>query len=78
MQAENPVMKMSKRQVEQQSKGSEEAYNKRQKIKHVINTTEDIQSSRQLQQLLAFDQDVGRARHGMILLRYFEHHIDCL
>jgi nucleolar pre-ribosomal-associated protein 1 len=71
MWIQNLAMKMPKRQVEQQSKDGEEAYNKRQKIKHVTNATEDIQSSRQLQKLLAFDQDAGRARHGMRLLSYF-------
>jgi hypothetical protein len=41
-----------------------QAYLKRQKIKHVTSSIEEIQSSRQLQQLLAFDQNLGHAKHG--------------
>jgi hypothetical protein len=58
---------MSKRYADPKNADGEEAYNKRQKIKHVATATEDIQSSRQLQQLLAFDQDVARAKHGKLL-----------
>jgi len=50
-----------------------DAYLKRQKISHpnhtqtqVVASAEDIQSSRQLKQLLAFDQDVGRSKHGKL------------
>jgi len=49
-----------------------EAYLKRQKLSHGVKATtarEEIQSSRQLQQLLAFDQDAGRAKHGMCATR---------
>jgi hypothetical protein len=43
-----------------------QAYLKRQKIKHVVSSAEDIQSSGQLKDLLAFDQDAGRAKHGTV------------
>lgn len=57
--------KMSgKRPAYPSADGGEQAYQKRQKIAHVTTSAEDIQSSRQLQQLLAFDQDAGRAKHG--------------
>lgn len=39
---------------------------KRQKIVHEPPTSEEVTTSRQLQQLLAFDQDLKRARHGAI------------
>jgi len=46
-----------------------DAYLKRQKITHQANShvaasADNIQSSRQLKQLLAFDQDAGRSKHG--------------
>lgn len=37
---------------------------KRQKIVHEAPTSEEIHTSRQLMQLLAFDQDLQKARHG--------------
>lgn len=40
---------------------------KRQKVTHEAPTSEEITTSRQLQQLLAFDQDATRARHGALL-----------
>jgi nucleolar pre-ribosomal-associated protein 1 len=40
---------------------------KRQKVAHEAPTSEEITTSRQLQQLLAFDQDATRARHGALL-----------
>lgn len=59
---------MVKRGAEEASDGNT-AYLKRQKISTSANATstvtEDIRSGRQLRQTLAFDQDVGRARHGM-------------
>jgi nucleolar pre-ribosomal-associated protein 1 len=63
---------MSKRAPEERSDGHE-AYLKRQKLSHVPKaaTKEDIQSSRQLHQLLAFDQDVTRAKHGIQSLKGF-------
>jgi nucleolar pre-ribosomal-associated protein 1 len=62
---------MSKRPSDQPPQDGEDAYQKRQKIKHVTSAvaTEDIQSSRQLQQLLAFEQDAGRAKHGIDSVR---------
>jgi nucleolar pre-ribosomal-associated protein 1 len=56
---------MSKRTVD--ADDGNQAYLKRQKISHVapLTAVEEIRSSRQLQQLLAFDQDTGRAKHGM-------------
>lgn len=47
-----------------------EAYLKRQKLSHGAKATtsqEEIHSSTQLQKLLAFDQDAGRAKHGMYM-----------
>lgn len=38
---------------------------KRQKTVHEVPSSEEIYTSRQLQQLLAFDQDVKKVRHGM-------------
>ena len=55
---------MAKRTTDRPVEYGEQAYLKRQKIKHVTSSTEEIKSSRQLQQLLAFDQNFGRARHG--------------
>lgn len=65
---------MVKRTTDRSVEDGEQAYLKRQKIKHVASSTEEITSSRQLQQLLTFDQNFGnsgRARHGSfgILLR---------
>lgn len=42
----------------------EAAYRKRQKITHEVPAGEDVYSGEQLRQLLAFDQDLRRARHG--------------
>lgn len=55
---------MVKRSTDRPAEDGNQAYLKRQKIKHVPSSTEEIQSSRQLQQLLAFDQNIERARHG--------------
>ncbi|KAL3955296.1 hypothetical protein ACCO45_010859 [Purpureocillium lilacinum] len=41
------------------------AFRKRQKIAHEAPSSEDIESSDQLRRLLAFDQDLRRARHGL-------------
>jgi hypothetical protein len=67
---------MAKRDSEAVENG-DQAYLKRQKIKHVASgsnattvPTEDVQSSRQLQRLLAFDQDPGRAKQGKLFLEY--------
>lgn len=61
---------MAKRFVEVED--GNQAYLKRQKIKHATtNSAERIQSSRQLQQLLAFDQDAGRAKHGVQSFKTF-------
>jgi hypothetical protein len=43
------------------------AARKRQKVVHEAPTSEQIHTSRQLQQLLSFTQDPVRARHGMSL-----------
>lgn len=45
------------------------AYRKRQKISHEIPTGEEVFSGDQLRKLLAFDQDMRKARHGTCLLR---------
>ncbi len=41
-----------------------EAPRKRPRVVHEAPTFEDIHSARQLMQLLAFDQDPQKARHG--------------
>ncbi|RTE81674.1 hypothetical protein BHE90_003844 [Fusarium euwallaceae] len=41
------------------------AFRKRQKITHETPTSEEVTSSDQLRKLLAFDQDLRRARHGL-------------
>lgn len=41
------------------------AFRKRQKITHDAPTGEDVNTGEQLQRLLAFDQDMRRARHGL-------------
>ncbi|KAJ4165333.1 hypothetical protein LMH87_006968 [Akanthomyces muscarius] len=41
------------------------AYNKRQKTYHDVPTSEDVYDSDQLRRLLAFDQDMRNARHGL-------------
>ncbi len=58
------LMTMGKRQSDSVVGDGNQAYLKRQKISHVTSSAEDIRSARQLQQLSAFDQDVGRAKHG--------------
>ncbi|KAK0643628.1 ribosome 60S biogenesis N-terminal-domain-containing protein [Cercophora newfieldiana] len=47
------------------------ASRKRQKVVHEAPTHEDVHASRQLSQLLAFDQDVARARHGLQSFKVF-------
>ena len=42
------------------------AFRKRQKITHDLPTGEHVVSSDHLRKLLAFDQDLLRARHGMV------------
>ena len=54
-----------------------DAYLKRQKLSHGLktaNTQQEIQSGRQLQQLLGFDQDLARGKHGT----YFSVYFNCL
>jgi nucleolar pre-ribosomal-associated protein 1 len=41
------------------------AFRKRQKITHDVPSGEEVSSADQLRKLLAFDQDLQRARHGM-------------
>ncbi|KAM3526686.1 hypothetical protein NHJ13051_003305 [Beauveria bassiana] len=41
------------------------AYNKRQKTYHDVPTGEDVYASDQLRRLLAFDQNIRNARHGL-------------
>ncbi|KAM0511293.1 hypothetical protein ACHAPE_010037 [Trichoderma viride] len=41
------------------------AFRKRQKITHDVPIGEDVNTGEQLQRLLAFDQDMRRARHGL-------------
>lgn len=40
------------------------AFRKRQKITHEVPVGEDVVDSAQLRQLLSFDQDMRKARHG--------------
>ena len=40
------------------------AFRKRQKITHEVPVGEDVQDSAHLRQLLSFDQDMRKARHG--------------
>ncbi|KAB8297709.1 hypothetical protein EYC80_001516 [Monilinia laxa] len=64
---------MGKRSSEVVEDG-DQAYQKRQRISNVTKTTYtsvDIQSARQLQQTLAFDQDAGRSKHGIQSLKAF-------
>lgn len=44
---------------------------KRQKVVHEAPTSEEIHTSRQLMQLLAFDQDLQKARHGLQSFKVF-------
>ncbi|TAQ86965.1 hypothetical protein B7494_g4722 [Chlorociboria aeruginascens] len=65
---------MSKRSADVVEDGNQ-VYLKRQKITQVSlsnpSSTEEIRSARQLKQLLSFDQDLGRAKHGMQSLKIF-------
>ncbi|KAA8570704.1 hypothetical protein EYC84_000100 [Monilinia fructicola] len=64
---------MGKRSSEVVEDG-DQAYQKRQRISNVTKTTYtsvDIQSARQLQQTLAFDQDASRSKHGIQSLKAF-------
>jgi nucleolar pre-ribosomal-associated protein 1 len=57
---------MGKRNAEVIEDG-DQAYQKRQRISNgnkTASTSVAIQSATQLKQLLAFDQDAGRSRHG--------------
>ncbi|KAL6860513.1 hypothetical protein ACO1O0_004541 [Amphichorda felina] len=47
----------------------EAVFRKRQKITHEVPAGEDVYSSDQLRKLLAFDQDLHRARHGLQSLK---------
>jgi len=70
---------MVKRMTDRAVEGGEQAYAKRQKIKHVTSSIDEIQSSRQLQQLLTFDQDLGNfghARHGKLGILFREANAD--
>lgn len=49
------------------------AFRKRQKITHDVPTGEDVNTGEQLQRLLAFDQDMRRARHGELNVNSTEH-----
>lgn len=65
---------MTKRSAEEAEDG-DQAYLKRQKISGggLTNTpgpAEEIRSARQLRQILAFDQDTSRSKHGKIHLKY--------
>lgn len=57
-------------------RGAADAANprKRQKIVHEAPTSEDIHTSRQLSQLLMFEQDLQKARHGTLALNPFIMH----
>ncbi|KAI0171808.1 ribosome 60S biogenesis N-terminal-domain-containing protein [Hypoxylon sp. FL1284] len=54
--------------AKRKSHGGERSYSgKKQKTAHVHDppTSEDVYTGRQLRQLLAFEQDLGKARHGL-------------
>ncbi|POS79307.1 hypothetical protein DHEL01_v202310 [Diaporthe helianthi] len=55
------------------ARGTADASNphKRQKVVHEAPTSEAIHTSRQLMQLLAFDQDLQKARHGLQSFKVF-------
>lgn len=58
---------MAKRYAEEVEDGNQ-AYLKRQRISGAtqpFSAPAEIRSARQLRQILAFDQDTGRAKHGM-------------
>ncbi|KAK2024198.1 ribosome biogenesis protein Urb1 [Colletotrichum zoysiae] len=57
--------------VKRPSRGLEDASRKRQKVVHEAPTFEEVNHSRHLQQLLTFDQDQKRARHGIQSLKVF-------
>ncbi|KAF4125276.1 nucleolar pre-ribosomal-associated protein 1 [Geosmithia morbida] len=60
---------MSKRVVDEADGAA--AYRKRQKVVHEVPTGEPIHSSDQLRRLLAFDQDLRQARHGLQSFKQF-------
>ncbi|PNH26281.1 hypothetical protein BJF96_g10402 [Verticillium dahliae] len=60
---------MVKRQL--RDADADSAVRKRQKIVVETPTHEDVNNARQLRQLLAFDQDVKRARHGIQSFKVF-------
>lgn len=47
------------------------AFRKRQKLTQDIPTGEQVTSSEQLRQLLTFDQDMRKARHGVYLSNFW-------
>ncbi|KAF4816286.1 hypotheticall protein [Colletotrichum siamense] len=53
------------------SRGPDDAARKRQKVVHEAPTFEEVNTARQLQGLLTFDQDQKRARHGIQSLKVF-------
>ncbi|PSS02308.1 ribosome 60S biogenesis N-terminal-domain-containing protein [Coniella lustricola] len=53
------------------SRGADANPRKRQKIVHEAPTSEEIHTSRQLQQLLSFEQDLQKARHGLQSFKVF-------
>lgn len=62
---------MSKRPVDDIEDGNQ-AYLKRQKISNnptftPAPATDEIRSARKLRQILAFDQDTGRSKNGMLI-----------
>ncbi|KAM3067183.1 hypothetical protein ACMFMG_005448 [Clarireedia jacksonii] len=66
-------LKMGKRNAEVIEDG-DQAYQKRQRISNgtkTASTSVVIQSATQLKQLLAFDQDAGRSRHGIQSFKAF-------
>jgi nucleolar pre-ribosomal-associated protein 1 len=66
---------MAKRSAEDIDDGNQ-AYLKRQKISSVgtkaPGLAEEIRSARQLRQILAFDQDAGRSKHGRKIMKHYE------
>jgi hypothetical protein len=68
IKSQHVLATMAKRTNERPVEDGNQVYLKRQKIKHVTSSAEEIQSSIQLQQLLAFDQNVVRAKYGNLEL----------
>lgn len=66
---------MAKRPVDEEEEDGNQAYLKRQKISNnptptpytPVPSTDEIRSARKLRQILAFDQDAGRSKQGVLV-----------